>query len=140
MRGGAMTPGGPPQHDRPSYGGGGGGPRRDNRFLGRTVRIIKGPMKGYTGIVKDATDSTVRIELHAQPKIINIDRAKVAEVGTGVNLAGTGGLLGVAATPSPFDHRGGKTPMYGGAVTPMYGGGAATPMHGDCECLDFPGP
>jgi transcription elongation factor len=26
-------------------------------------------MKGYLGIAKDATDSTVRVELHTQPKV-----------------------------------------------------------------------
>jgi transcription elongation factor SPT5 len=45
------------------------GPRRDTSIIGKTVRILQGPMKGYLGIAKDATDSTVRVELHAQPKV-----------------------------------------------------------------------
>jgi transcription elongation factor SPT5 len=45
------------------------GPRRDTSIIGKTVRILQGPMKGYLGIAKDATDSTVRVELHTQPKV-----------------------------------------------------------------------
>lgn len=45
------------------------GPKRDLSIIGKTVRILQGPMKGYLGIAKDATDSTVRVELHAQPKV-----------------------------------------------------------------------
>lgn len=45
------------------------GPRRDTSLIGKTVRITQGPMKSYLGIVKDATDSTVRVELFAQPKV-----------------------------------------------------------------------
>ena len=35
---------------------------RDRSLLGVTVRINKGPYKGYIGIVKDATENTARIE------------------------------------------------------------------------------
>lgn len=45
------------------------GLRRDTSIIGKTVRILQGPMKGYFGIVKDATDSTARVELHTQPKV-----------------------------------------------------------------------
>jgi hypothetical protein len=52
------------------FGGGrNGGTRRDTSIIGKTVRILQGPMKGYLGIARDATDSTVRVELHAQPKV-----------------------------------------------------------------------
>jgi transcription elongation factor len=44
-------------------------PRRNMAIIGKSVRIIQGPMKGYIGIVKDATESTVRVELHAMPKV-----------------------------------------------------------------------
>lgn len=54
------------------FGGGGGGPRRDTALIGKSVRIQKGPYKGYVGIVKDATDSTVRVELHAKPQVGDI--------------------------------------------------------------------
>lgn len=38
-------------------------------MIGKTVRIRVGPMKGYIGIVKDATESTVKVELHTMPKV-----------------------------------------------------------------------
>jgi transcription elongation factor len=38
-------------------------------MIGKTVRIRTGPMKGYIGIVKDATESTVKVELHTMPKV-----------------------------------------------------------------------
>ena len=38
-------------------------------MIGKTVRIRAGPMKGYIGIVKDATESTVKVELHTMPKV-----------------------------------------------------------------------
>jgi transcription elongation factor SPT5 len=43
--------------------------RRNMGMIGKTVRIRAGPMKGYIGIVKDATDSTVKVELHTMPKV-----------------------------------------------------------------------
>ncbi len=39
-------------------GGGGGDGGRDSTIIGKTVRVIQGPYKGYVGIIKDATDST----------------------------------------------------------------------------------
>ncbi|EFC40993.1 predicted protein [Naegleria gruberi] len=47
--------------------------RRNHPFTNKTAIITKGPYKGYLGIVKDATDTTARIELHSQNKIINVD-------------------------------------------------------------------
>jgi len=86
---------------------------RDNSVIGQTVRIAKGPFKGYIGIVKDATESLARIELHTNCKTISVDRSRLAIV-TGQNKGG-----GVTAY--------GHTPLYG-AQTPMYG--AQTPQHG----------
>lgn len=34
------------------------------------MKIRLGPFKGYRGRVKDATDSTVRIELESQMKVV----------------------------------------------------------------------
>lgn len=54
-----------------AYGGGrGGGRRRDDSLVGRTVKIRLGAWKGYRGRVVDATDSTVRIELESQMKVV----------------------------------------------------------------------
>jgi transcription elongation factor SPT5 len=51
--------------------------RRDTSLIGQTVRISQGPYKGYVGIVKDATDSTCKIELHAKCQTITVDRNRI---------------------------------------------------------------
>ena len=43
--------------------------RRDNEIIGKSVRIIQGPLKGYFGIVKDSTEQTARVELHTNCKV-----------------------------------------------------------------------
>lgn len=95
--------------------GGGGGVRRDREMIGQTVRIIQGPFKGYIGIVKDSTDATARVELHASCKTISVDKTRLATLG-GVRMG-----AGRGVTP------GGRTPIYG-SQTPMYG--SRTPMYG----------
>ena len=52
--------------------------RRDTSLIGQTVRISQGPYKGYCGIVKDATESTCKIELHAKCQTITVDRNRIA--------------------------------------------------------------
>lgn len=47
--------------------------RRDN-LIHKTVIITSGQWKGYAGIVIDATNTIARVELHTQPKTINVDR------------------------------------------------------------------
>ena len=49
-----------------------------DRTLGKTVTIRKGPYKGMLGIVKDATDTTARVELHSKSKVVNIDKDSLA--------------------------------------------------------------
>ena len=49
---------------------------RDRTLLGVTVRVVKGPYKGYIGIVKDATETTARIELHSSCKTISVDKTR----------------------------------------------------------------
>ncbi|XP_031698007.1 transcription elongation factor SPT5-like [Anarrhichthys ocellatus] len=76
----------------PQRGGGGGGGagggvggggmgrgrgRRDNELIGQTVRISQGPYKGYIGVVKDATESTARVELHSTCQTISVDRQRL---------------------------------------------------------------
>ena len=46
-------------------------------LIGQTVRISQGPYKGYVGIVKDATESTCKIELHAKCQTITVDRNRI---------------------------------------------------------------
>lgn len=108
--------------------------RRDLTLIGKNVRIIKGPMKGLFGIVRDATDDTARVELHTQCRTISVDRARVMVVGdTGITSGmGNSSFYNSSKTPmrdsSKTPMYGSKTPMYG-AQTPMYG--AMTPHAGD---------
>jgi transcription elongation factor SPT5 len=51
--------------------------RRDTSLIGQTVRISQGLHKDYIGIVKDATESTCKIELHAKCQTITVDRNRI---------------------------------------------------------------
>ena len=53
----------------------GRGPR--DRLIGATVTIVKGPQKGYIGIVKDTNGNIARVELQTNNKVISIDKAKL---------------------------------------------------------------
>ena len=53
---------------------------RDTSLIGKTVRIIQGPYKGYIGIVKDATASTARVELNTNCKTISVDKNRVSAI------------------------------------------------------------
>ncbi|NXG40334.1 SPT5H factor, partial [Dromaius novaehollandiae] len=103
---------------RGGFGGGGmsrGRGRRDNDLIGQTVRISQGPYKGYIGVVKDATESTARVELHSTCQTISVDRQRLTTVGS--------------RRPGGMTSTYGRTPMYG-SQTPMYGSGSRTPMYG----------
>lgn len=89
--------------------------RRDNELIGQTVRISQGPYKGYIGVVKDATESTARVELHSTCQTISVDRQRLTTMG--------------AKRHSGMTSTHGRTPMYG-SQTPMYGTGSRTPMYG----------
>ena len=69
-------------------GGGGGGMGRgrgrgrgsvgrDRDLIGQTIKITQGHYKSHIGIVKDATDTTARVELHAKCQTISVDRLVV---------------------------------------------------------------
>uniref|UniRef100_A0A3Q2X824 Transcription elongation factor SPT5 n=1 Tax=Haplochromis burtoni TaxID=8153 RepID=A0A3Q2X824_HAPBU len=108
----------PVHHGAQQRGGGGGGMgrgrgRRDNELIGQTVRISQGPYKGYIGVVKDATESTARVELHSTCQTISVDRQRLTTV----------------YRPSGFTSTHVRTPIYG-SQTPMYGVGSRTPMYG----------
>lgn len=120
----------------PGFGGGGPGGfgrgrgRRDSELIGETVKITHGPYKGHIGIVKDATESTARVELHSKCQTISVDRTRLAVVG-GPNK---GGLSSYSRTPmygsqTPMYGSGSRTPMYG-SQTPQYEAGSRTPHYG----------
>jgi len=125
--------GGSPRGGRGRGGGGGGRGRgrgsRDTSLIGKTVRIAQGPFKGYIGIIKDATDSLTRVELHTNCKTISVDRSRLALIS---GQTKSGGMTTYGQTPM---YSSGQTPMYGNQ-TPMYGSrtplhGSQTPVHGD---------
>uniref|UniRef100_A0A8B9NF45 Transcription elongation factor SPT5 n=1 Tax=Accipiter nisus TaxID=211598 RepID=A0A8B9NF45_9AVES len=70
---------------------------------------------GYIGVVKDATESTARVELHSTCQTISVDRQRLTTVGS--------------RRPGGMTSAYGRTPMYG-SQTPMYGSGSRTPMYG----------
>ncbi len=83
------------------------------------MRIIRGMFKGHIGIVKDATETVARVELHSMYKTVNADKTDLAMVG-GERLV----------KERPTSTYSGRTPLGGstGGATPMYG--SRTPMHG----------
>ncbi|KAI8329002.1 hypothetical protein BC941DRAFT_463852 [Chlamydoabsidia padenii] len=115
------------------YGRGRGG--RDN-LVAKTVRIALGPHKGYVGIVKDTTDTTARVELHTNCKIINVDKAKLVLVDSrgatiGPVMDGNDGFGSSPPTSTPRRFGdGAMTPMHqglSGSKTPAWNSSARTP-------------
>jgi transcription elongation factor SPT5 len=100
------------------------GTRRNIKLNGKTVRITQGFYKGHIGVVKDATDSAARVELHSKCLTISVDLERLAVVDAERSFNRTPGSF---ATPVQF---GSQTPMGGsglGSRTPMYG--SQTPLH-----------
>ena len=144
-----------PAHPSSGGGGGGGGgggrgfanmkggrDRSDLDLIGKTIKITQGTYKGYIGIVKDSIGMTARVELHATCQTITVDKQRIVVVGSGGGDKSGGVSTYARNTPmygsqTPMYGAGGRTPMYGGANTPMhdgsrtpaYGGGGATPLH-----------
>ena len=88
----------------PSSGGGRGRVargrgRRDHEIIGQTVRISQGPYKGYIGIVKDATESTARVELHTKCQTISVDRTRLVTIGYDDLSLTARSLVGLPAFP-----------------------------------------
>lgn len=114
--------------------GRGGGARRDRELIGTTIKITGGPYKGNVGIVKDATETTARVELHSTCQTISVDRSHIANVGVPTK---DGGFSSYSRTPAytvggqtpMYARDGSKTPMHG-SQTPMYENGSRTPHYG----------
>ncbi|KAG0615572.1 hypothetical protein M758_5G052200 [Ceratodon purpureus] len=110
-------------HGGGGYGGGrGGGRRREDSIVGRSVKIRLGPFKGYRGRVVDATDSTVRIELESQMKVVTVRREQLSEPGDSQT-----GLYNTTPRESPRYGAGSETPMHP-SRTPMHHPAYMTPM------------
>lgn len=157
--GSAAVPMSPRIHDDGGRGRGGargdsgrgrGGKGRKHELLYKSVRIVSGTEKGYIGIVKDATATHARVEIHAtyKTKMIELKRLKpIADSRvtqsypsgtmqfTGQRTPAYGGQTPMHGSQTPM-HGGSQTPAYG-AQTPRYGGstpahdGSRTPGRGD---------
>ncbi|KAF8452579.1 hypothetical protein L210DRAFT_3437059 [Boletus edulis BED1] len=106
------------------------GPR--DRDIGALVTVVKGPQKGYVGIIKDTNGNLARVELHTGNKVITIDKQKLCRRlpdGTLLPLnkpynpnVGQGGFKtpgAPARTPNPYAQAtGGRTPGFTGGRTP----------------------
>ncbi|KAL0063273.1 transcription elongation factor spt5 [Marasmius tenuissimus] len=123
----------------------GRGPR--DRLIGVGVTVIKGPHKGYNGIVKDTNGPVARVELNTGNKVISIEKGKLHRRlpnGKTEPLEGPGATWGrnnnnnSMGPPSSIPNRtsnpyagggGGRTPGWGGGGgrTPAWGGGGRTP-------------
>ncbi|KAK7460942.1 transcription elongation factor spt5 [Stygiomarasmius scandens] len=121
------------------------GPR--DRHIGLSVLVIKGPHKGYQGIIKDTNGPMARVELNTGNKLIMIDKSKLYHkksdgktepldaVGfnRGHRQGGNagGGNMGPpngSRTSNPYAASGGRTPGWGGGRTPNpYANSSATP-------------
>lgn len=118
------------------FGGGGGGRggragvSRDREILGKTIKITGGPYKGAVGIIKDATESTARVELHSSCQTISVDRNHIAVVGAPAKDGSVSSFRSANRTPghgsqTPQYHAGSKTPAHG-SQTPQYDTGGRT--------------
>lgn len=100
---------------------------------------------GHVGIVKDATECTVRVELHSKCQTIIVDRSRVAPVSS-TSTRNSASAAGSFTTQTP--QWSSQTPMYGvtgGSHTPMYGSqtpqydGSRTPNFGSMTPSHEPG-
>uniref|UniRef100_A0A3P8WG91 Transcription elongation factor SPT5 n=1 Tax=Cynoglossus semilaevis TaxID=244447 RepID=A0A3P8WG91_CYNSE len=117
----------PMHHGAQQRGGQGGGMgrgrgRRDNELIGQTVRISQGPYKGYIGVVKDATESTARVELHSTCQTISVDRQRLTTmyVNTSQMSKRHSGMTSTHGSRTP--HYGSQTPLHDGSRTPGQSG------------------
>ncbi|KAF3909226.1 hypothetical protein ABW20_dc0103409 [Dactylellina cionopaga] len=92
-----------------------------DRILGQTVHVRQGPYKGLLGIVKDATDTTARVELHTKSKTITIDKTKL-----GFKEGSTGRILSYAEFVQPKKGFGGA-PSYSSSSGGSAWSGSRTP-------------
>jgi len=100
-----------------------------DELISKSVKITKGPLKGYLGTVIDTTDTHVKVEVHTKAKKVMMSRNHVKVVGDekgSLDQPRQSYPQDVPVTPFLMA----TTPMHGGAgaATPMYSG-MMTPMH-----------
>jgi len=73
----------------PTRGGQGGAPKttfRNRELIGQTIKITQGHYKGSIGIVKDATETTARVELHSSCQTISVDCNRIQVRRDGISM------------------------------------------------------
>lgn len=96
-----------------------------DKSIGQSVHIKKGGYKGLLGIVKDATDAHVRLELHAKNKVITVPKDyvifkdKVTGERIDISRRGLPQRGGLQPPSSDRGWQGGRTPSVG--RTPGWG-------------------
>ena len=114
-----------------------------DRSINQTVTIKKGGYKGLLGIVKDATDTHCRVELHTKGKIITVPKADLSfrdkVTGRVIDINSRGGRGGGSSGSSGRGGLGGSGDWTSGSRTPMASGGSErTPAWGSkSEFLHF---
>lgn len=105
--------------------GGSRATRQHRDIIGSTVKIIRGPYKGSVGYCKDATESTVRVELTSSYQTVTFSRANVQNMEPKVDSYQN-------SQRAVNQSSGSQTPMYrpAGSKTPMYEVGSRTPHYG----------
>jgi hypothetical protein len=74
---GGMKNGDPFARPAPLRGFGGRGGNRNDKLVGQTVVITQGRDKGLLGIVKESYDTTARVELHTNARIVTVSKDKL---------------------------------------------------------------
>jgi transcription elongation factor SPT5 len=132
--------------------------RQSDPLVGQRILVRSGAYKGYRGIVLDATESVVRLELEANEKTVTINRVHVDPSGQAALAPSTisaATAAAVAQTPSRDVY--GRTPLHalgtpgrdpmatpgregwaGFGATPARPAGAATPMRDATLLAPFP--
>lgn len=104
-----------------------------DRLIGRSVKIRAGALKSMIGIVKDSTDSTAIIELHAKNKKVTIEKSKLAVIdpktATVINPDASTFNGGRSGPPGRAPMMGGQTPGRGFGGPPPGAGSARTPAY-----------
>lgn len=113
LQSGLQSPSRTPLHGafppRAVFGGRNRGRAREDGLIGKTVKVRLGPYKGYRGRVVDVIDTSVRIELESQMKVVAVKRDQLGESNE---------------TATPYR----ESPRYGaGSETPVHP--SRTPMH-----------
>jgi len=94
-------------------------------WVGKTVKIVKGPYKGHIGIVKDAIELNARVELHSDCRTITVAKSNLRMADGSSNPESDMSMIYSTKTPA---YNAGATPSHGGR-TPAHHPGLQTPMH-----------